>query len=360
MKNIAVLGRGKIGQVVCELLSDKTGYKVFSVDSKKDELVESSTYTLINLDVKNHAQMAQFIKENQPDALVSCLPYYLNTLVASYAKEFDLHYFDLTEDVETTKNVRNTATGSSKAFVPQCGLAPGFINIVSKSLIDLFDEIDHVKLRVGALPVSPGNNLKYCLTWSTDGLINQYGNSCPALVNGELVDAAALEGLEDLSIDGQSYECFNTSGGVGTLAETYQKKVKNLSYKTIRYPGHCDIMKLLMHDLGFNNDRENLKKIFERSIPTTDQDIVLIYVTVVGKINQQLVEKTYIKKIYNRNINGKHYSAIQQTTASGLCAVIDKVFDTPQLYQGYCRQEDFSLEDVLRSEFGTCYRSDQQ
>ncbi len=360
MKNIAVFGRGKIGEVVCDLLGSNTNYRVLSVDNKKSQAPQPHTaesYSLIDFNVNDATKMKDFIQENKIDALVSCLPYYLNPLIATYAKVFDLHYFDLTEDVEVTKKVREIAEGSSKAFVPQCGLAPGFINIVSKNLIESFDEVDRVTLRVGALPVSSGNNLKYCLTWSVDGLINQYGNPCPAIVNGRIIDTAPLEGLESLSIDGQSYECFNTSGGVGTLTETYQNKVKNLSYKTIRYPGHCEIMKLLMHDLGLNTDRDTLKRIFERSIPTTENDVVLIYVTVVGLIDSQLIEKSYLKKIYGCKINKKHYSAIQQTTASSLCAILDKVFQIPQNYKGYCRQEDFTLNDILESEFGKCYQN---
>ena len=141
--------------------------------------------------------------------------------VAEIARKVNAHYFDLTEDVAVTRAVRELADGATRAFVPQCGLAPGFISIAANALIQHFDEIRSVKLRVGALPQHPNNALKYSLTWSTDGLINEYGNPCEAIVDGRAVEVAPLEGLEEIEIDGVLYEAFNTSGGLGSLAETY-------------------------------------------------------------------------------------------------------------------------------------------
>ena len=135
-------------------------------------------------------------------------------------------------------------------------------------------------MRVGALPTNISNALQYSLTWSTDGLINEYGNPCDAIENGKAVRLLPLEGLEEIKIDGLTYEAFNTSGGIGSLADTYHGKVKHFSYKTIRYPGHCEKIKFLMNDLKLNDDRDTLKRIFEHAIPKTFQDVVLVYVSV--------------------------------------------------------------------------------
>jgi len=104
--------------------------------------------------------------------MVSSLPYFCNVNVATVARNEGLHYFDLTEDVAVTEDVRKLAEGSDKVFAPQCGLAPGFISIAANELIKHFDTLNSVKLRVGALPQNPNNVLKYSLTWSTDGVIN--------------------------------------------------------------------------------------------------------------------------------------------------------------------------------------------
>ncbi len=209
--------------------------------------------------------------------------------------------------------------------MPQCGLAPGFISIAANALIQHFDEIRSVKLRVGALPQHPNNVLKYSLTWSTDGLINEYGNPCEALVDGRDVEVAPLEGLEEIEIDGTLYEAFNTSGGLGSLADTYGSKVQTMDYKTIRYPGHCAQMRLLMNDLKLNQDRATLKRVLENAVPQTLQDVVIVYVAVAGRQDGELREENYVSKIYPQMIAGRLWSAIQVTTAAGITAVVDLV-----------------------------------
>ncbi len=193
-----------------------------------------------------------------------------------------MHYFDLTEDVEVTRRVSALARNSARAFVPQCGLAPGFISIAGGELIRHFDSLRSVRLRVGALPQHPHNVLKYSLTWSTEGLINEYGNPCEAIVDGRLVEIRPLEGLEEIEIDGTLYEAFNTSGGLGSLAQTCGEHCESMDYKTIRYPGHCAQMRLLMNDLKLNHDRATLKRILENAVPQTLQDVVIVYAAVTG------------------------------------------------------------------------------
>jgi GGDEF domain-containing protein len=263
---------------------------------------------------------------------------------------------DLTEDVEVTRQVKELSAGAGHAFIPQCGLAPGYISIAAHHLMTLFDSVDTVKMRVGALPVHPSNALKYSLTWSTDGLINEYGNMCYGIERGQRVRLLPLEGYETIEMDGLLYEAFNTSGGLGTLADTYEGAVRTMNYKTLRYPGHCEKMHLLMNDLKLNDDRDTLKRILERAIPQTLQDVVLIYAAVTGVRHGELFEETYVKKVYPQTIRGRLWSAIQVTTASALCSVVDLVCTNPSQYAGFVTQETFSLPDILANRFGTCYR----
>ncbi len=184
----------------------------------------------------------------------------------------------MTEDTTVTEEVKYIAQDAETAFVPQCGLAPGFISIAANSLMKEFDDCHHARLRVGALPQRANNALQYSLTWSTDGVINEYGNPCYGIESGKPIVLKPLEGREVIQIDGCEYEAFNTSGGLGSLAELYTGKIKTLNYKTMRYPGHCEKMRLLMNDLKLNEDRDTLKRILERAIPKTYQDIVIVYV----------------------------------------------------------------------------------
>jgi saccharopine dehydrogenase-like NADP-dependent oxidoreductase len=218
-----------------------------------------------------------------------------------------------------------------------------------------FEEIHDVKLRVGALPQNPGNMTKYALTWSSDGVINEYGNLCYGIANGKPATFMPLEGLETIQLEGRLYEAFNTSGGLGSLAESYAGKVRNLTYKTIRYPGHCEIMRILMNDLRMNEHRDEFKTMLERAVPRTVQDVVLVYVSVSGIQHGKFMEENYVNQIYPQQIAGRLWSAIQVTTSAGACAVVDLVLKNPRNLRGAVKQEQFKLADVLSNRFGKSY-----
>jgi saccharopine dehydrogenase-like NADP-dependent oxidoreductase len=361
MQKVLILGAGKIGALISGFLAECRDYEVHVADVNGNAAnAVVAAHGLPNLhahelDAADPAALEAHLRQHPADTIISSLPFYCNVKVAEIARRMGAHYFDLTEDVAVTRAVRKLAEGSSRAFVPQCGLAPGFISIAANALIQHFDEIRSVKLRVGALPQHPNNALKYSLTWSTDGLINEYGNPCEALVDGRAVEVAPLEGLEEIEIDGMIYEAFNTSGGLGSLAESYGEKAQTMDYKTIRYPGHCAQMRLLMNDLKLNFDRATLKRVLENAVPQTLQDVVIVYVAVAGSQHGELREENYVSKIYPQVIAGRLWSAIQVTTAAGICAVVDLVMQTPGRYRGFVRQEDFSLVDVLANRFGRHY-----
>jgi saccharopine dehydrogenase-like NADP-dependent oxidoreductase len=356
MHRVLILGAGKIGALISGLLAESGSYRVHlaDIDGAAAEAVAhahgSGLLRAFALDAAREADLLGRLGE--VDAVISSLPYHCNVAVARAARTAGVHYFDLTEDVEVTRAVRAVAAGASRAFVPQCGLAPGFISIAAAELITHFDELRAVKLRVGALPQHPNNVLKYSLTWSTEGLINEYGNPCQAISDGRIIDVAPLEGLEEIEIDGTLYEAFNTSGGLGSLADTHGTHVETMNYKTIRYPGHCAQMRLLMNDLKLNYERTTLKHILENAVPQTLQDVVIVYAAVTGTQDGQLREENYVNKIYPQLIAGRLWSAIQVTTAAGITAVADLVLEHAGRYQGFVAQEQFRLADILANRFG--------
>jgi saccharopine dehydrogenase-like NADP-dependent oxidoreductase len=362
-KKVAVFGAGKIGKLVVNMLSQSEDYQITVVDSKKNaaKSAASSVSTgqlLKNVDFDEADFMSQKDIERVltgKDYVVSCAPFYCNKGIAETARNLKVNYLDLTEDVKTTAAIKDLSKNASSAFIPQCGLAPGFITIAGYHLTKQFDSINSVKMRVGALPLFPHNRLKYNLTWSTEGLINEYCNSCEVIHNGKLELVPALEGEERLCIDGEEYEAFNTSGGLGTLAETLTNKVRHMDYKSIRYPGHREIICTLLHDLKFIDDREGLVKVFERSLPHTSQDVVIIFVTVDGQKENQFCQQSYAKKIYHSEIGGEHWGAIQITTAAGICTVLDLHANSQLPSIGFIRQEDISYEKFIGNRFGKYY-----
>ncbi len=361
MHKILVLGAGKIGSLISGLLAESNDYEVQLADARPGAAAEvAGAHGLTNihafdLDATDSAALGAHVKAHKPVGVVSCLPYYCNRDVAQVARDNGLHYFDLTEDVAVTEDVRRIAEGAEQVFAPQCGLAPGFISIAANELIQHFDELKSVKLRVGALPQHPNNVLKYSLTWSTDGVINEYGNLCKAIVDGDEVDILPLEGLEEIEIDGTLYEAFNTSGGLGSLGETYHDKVTTMNYKTIRYPGHCEQIRLLMNGLKLNHDRGTLKRILENAVPQTLQDVVIIYAAVTGIQDGELREENYVNKVYPQMVAGRLWSAIQITTAAGICAIVDIAMSGEHKLKGFLAQEQFRLDDILDNRFGRFY-----
>ncbi|KQU54561.1 saccharopine dehydrogenase [Bosea sp. Leaf344] len=360
MRDVVIMGAGKIGSTIADLLAGSGDYKVTVADRSELQLAgirKSERVATEVVDITNSAQLDRLLAGRF--AVLSAAPYALTTRIAEAAAPLGVHYLDLTEDVASTRRVKELAQSSSAALIPQCGLAPGFISIVAADLARDFDSIDSLKLRVGALPQYPSNALGYNLTWSTDGIINEYCELCEAIVNGERVLVPALEERDEFSLDGVAYEAFNTSGGLGTLCDTLQGKVRTLNYRTIRYPGHCMIMKTLLQDLRLSERRDVLKDIFENALPSTLQDVVIVFVTVSGRKAGRLVQETYANKVYSRLVQGVMRSAIQITTAAGICTVLDLLSQGALPQQGFVRQEDIGLDLFLANRFGKVYARPQ-
>ncbi len=357
MTKLILLGAGKIGEAILNLLSNSGNYQVTVADCDKKRLdtIAQTGFPGVRCIVADLTDVDAVTKIIAGHTItLSACPYFLTPTLAQAAKNARSHYFDLTEDVKNTRIVKQLANNAETAFVPQCGLAPGFISIVAHDLAKQFDSVRDIHMRVGALPLYPNNSLKYNLTWSTDGLVNEYCNPCEAIVSGQLHETSPLEELENLSIDGIQYEAFNTSGGLGSLHESWLGKVNSLNYKTIRYPGHRNIMKLLTQELklGQTERRIILKEMLESAIATTKQDVAVIFVSVCGYQDGRLEQKTYTKKIYHETVHGQLLSAIQLTTAASACAVVDMFIQEKLPQTGFVRQEQATLTDFLSNRFG--------
>ncbi len=360
MHRVLLLGAGKIGRMIARFLVDSGDYSVKVGDAEPAALKRISDRVSVETVVIDASDEKQLTAAMQGyNSVISALSYSHNPAVARAALATGASYFDLTEDVATTREVREISARAAKGqiFMPQCGLAPGFISIVANHLTHSFDQLDSVRMRVGALPQFPTGSLKYNLTWSTDGLINEYCNPCEAIHENQRIDVLALEGLEHFSLDGVRYEAFNTSGGLGTLCETLDGKVRQLNYKTIRYLGHQEHMLLLVNELRLSERREILKDILEKAVPITFQDVVVTFCTVTGMRKGQLVQITDARKIYHENIADENWSAIQITTAAGICAVLDMHAAGKLPQSGFVRQEEVDFDQFIANRFGCRYDS---
>ncbi len=357
MKAIALIGAGKIGRMVAHFLGGCGDYTIRVVDGSQTAIdlicsrAENCTGKVS--DFTSASALDEVMQGT--DAVISCAPYHCNPLIAERAKANKVHYFDLTEDVKVTDKVLALAEGATTAFAPQCGLAPGFITIVAKHLVQPMTKVTDLRLRVGALPRYPDNRLKYNLTWSTEGLINEYCQPCEVVLDGKLTTVQPLENLEDITLDGVRYEAFNTSGGLGSLAETLKEHVRNVSYKSIRYPGHNYLLKFLLEDMRMKDAPEALAAMWDRTLPATFNDQIVIFVTAIGEFADRLTENVFARTIYHQEIDGENWSGIQITTAAGVCAVVDLLFQHKLPQQGFVKMEDVDYRDFITNRFGRYY-----
>jgi len=185
MRKVLIIGAGRIGASIAKLLlwKGEGDYEITLADQYPSALSASgleSAAHMAQIDLTNPKQLDELL--HQQDAVVSACGFDANPIIAKAAANRGVSYFDLTEDVATSSFIEEIAQTSKtgQIFVPQCGLAPGFIGILGSHMANQFEQLDTLKLRVGALPEFPTNNLMYNLTWSTQGLINEYCNPCHA------------------------------------------------------------------------------------------------------------------------------------------------------------------------------------
>ncbi len=346
MKNIAVFGLGKVGALVATLLHDR--FLVTGVDQSMP--ADEFGFPIRTGSVTDQKFMDDLVA--QVDAVVSCLPYNLNIHVAEAAFRGGKHYFDLTEDVPTTTRIREMAKTSLGVMIPQCGLAPGFIGIVGADLYNRFTKLRDVELRVGALPRYPNGLLGYAFTWSPAGVINEYINDAEVIHNGQRKMIPALDGTEMINIEGQEFEAFSTSGGLGTMCETLEGKVDTLNYKTIRYPGHARLMRFLLYELILKDDRALAEKILTEAKPPVREDVVYVYAVVEGWKNQKLAREEFYHAYRPMLINGAEWRAISWTTAASITAVVEMVAEGFLSQRGFIKQEDIPLDHFAKTRTG--------
>ena len=350
MKKIAVLGLGKVGTLASELLHE-SDFEVTGFDAAPGD--RDLPFAVRPLDASDPSALAAALAGF--DAVLSCLPYSFNIGVAEQAHALGLHYFDLTEDVPTTKAIVELAKTSKSLMAPQCGLAPGFVGIVGASLIEEFDDCRSCRMRVGALPQNPSGLMGYSFNWSPEGVVNEYLNDCEVLEDGEAKWVSPMEWVEKIFIGGIELEAFTTSGGLGTMCETYKGRVPNIDYKTMRYPGHVKLMNFFFHELLMRERRKEAGEILVNAKPPVNDDIVYIHVSAEGRVGGRLERREFVRGLKPVEIGGKARTAIAWTTASSVAAVIEMVRDGALPTKGMLKQEDIPLAAFLKTRNGARY-----
>ena len=348
-----MLGLGKVGLLAARLLNE-SGFDVLGIDQRPAPPDESFA-TLGSVDIDPAVSNALVDSLGSVDAVLSCLPYHLNIGVAETAHQLGIHYFDLTEDVPTTERIRELAADSRGVMAPQCGLAPGFVGIVAAIQANSFDRCRSIRMRVGALPHHPTGHLGYAFNWSPEGVVNEYLNDCEVIEDGVRKWVSPMEWLETIYVSGTRLEAFTTSGGLGTMCETFHGRVENLDYKTMRYPGHMELMNFFFHELLMRDRRELAGEILTHAKPPVDEDVVYIHVASEGEIDGQLRRHEFVRSFLPRDVAGSRATAIAWTTASSVVAVIEMVSVGTLPSVGFIKQEDIDVAGFMATTTGSAF-----
>jgi lysine 6-dehydrogenase len=333
---VLVLGAGRMGLgAAYDLAHNSEGVELVTVADVDEGRARAVAETLrdgrvraAQVDVEDRARVVGLMRGH--DAVLSCVTYFHNLQLARAAVEARTHFCDLggnnaVVDAELALDEEARAVGVN--VVPDCGLAPGMVSVLAAHGAARFEELDEIRIRVGGLPQSPKPPLDYQIVFSVEGLINEYVERARVIRGGELVEVVSLTELESLDFP-EPYgrmEAFQTSGGTSTLPETFLGRVKELDYKTIRYPGHCERFKLLI-DLGLASGeeveaggarvspRKLLGELLNRRLPADEPDLVFIRLEFAGRLMEGSAKRLRYD-IIDRFDPRTGLSAMQRTTA---------------------------------------------
>jgi saccharopine dehydrogenase-like NADP-dependent oxidoreductase len=318
MPKALIAGMGIQGVAIAYGLS-VLGYDVTGIDISAEN-IDSASKLLGKLGIKADLMVGDATKEShiskiKPDVFVSALPFHLNFPLAQECIDQGVRYCDLGGNVDTSEKIRNSALKSAKvAVTTDLGLAPGFANNIAEMGYQALKSADSVKIRVGGLPYRPKGTLKYGMTFNPQGLYNEYIDDCLVIRDGKKKVVQSLSELESFNFEGVGdLVAFTTSGGIANLLDSMiERNVRECDYKTIRFPGHVEIIRFLLFES--NMDLATFSKVIMDSCGFITEDQVLIQVVVSSPDGSRWEKKCRV--IYDEN-----FTAMQKTTGFGAAAV---------------------------------------
>ena len=270
--------------------------------------------------------------------------------IARLARRWGCHYLDVTENPASAGAIAEIAAGAAQGFAPGCGLAPGYLTaLVADHMAPLGPE-GRITAHVGVLPARRTNRLGYGNIWGVDGLLVEYGQPCLALRGGRAVTLDPLTEPETVTVAGESFESFTTAGSLDALVARSEGRLSDLVFKTLRYPGHLDYIRLLIDDLGLSRNRHLLRTLLINGLPVIEDDRILIALDVqagpgapVRRFEQVIPAR--------RDATGHWHSAGLAATAAHVCAMADLLCHGLIDRAGFLPQGSVGLAPLRRSPF---------
>lgn len=363
-----IAGAGGIAQAVALLLAQwsklpQTIYIGNRTPSKAQKLVEwiqNGVTKSCNLKsfYLSEDSLTKEMKEvfAQGEIILDCLPGTQAPRMARYAKDYNMHYANLTEYIEETQQIIKIANNATTGFVLQSGLAPGYIDVLANHIFKEFcndyqvNKVDTLVLKVGALSKNAVAPHYYGFTWSSVGVATEYIKEAEVIRDFKKTRRPSLSERASIIIDGISYEEDLTSGGAANLPDVLSGKVKTLDYKTLRHTGHYDWVQEQINNLNTDKPIKTLQQIMEKHIPHIEDDQIILYVAVQGKDAYGTLRRREIsKQILPQKVGKYRLRAIQTTTAVPLIQSAQLLLESS--YKGVVLQSEIETKRFLNGEF---------
>ncbi|MFH1101636.1 MAG: saccharopine dehydrogenase C-terminal domain-containing protein [Methanobacteriota archaeon] len=331
--DIAILGAGMMGRAIAFDLSMFSNFKKIIIGDNDSRTLAAAQSLLKKRQVAFRSLSVENIDEVKDlfqtvDVAISAVPYRFNSHLAKIAVDTKTHFLDLGGNntiVQQERQLFSRAKKNKVTIIPDSGLAPGLVSIITRDIVEHMDSVEYVKLRVGGLPCHPQPPLNYQIVFSPYGLINEYVEDAVVLDHGTIIEKKSMTDLESIRFPRPfgMMEAFLTSGGCSTLPYTYRHKIAYLDYKTIRFPGHCEKIKAFL-DLGLAEEsslnvkgctvvpRDVFASLLMSHVPVSGEDAVLLKVFSKGKRGSKQLYRDYLLIDY---YDSKHdITAMMRTT----------------------------------------------
>jgi lysine 6-dehydrogenase len=367
MSKYAVLGLGQMGSAICyDLLTYDSSAQIFGfdIDSKNRSNLESrfkeyetrfQTYPLkLKLEdpIEDHP-LAKTLVEKSVDVVFGAIDYKFNYWLTKLSIQSGCSFVDLGGNPDVVKqqqSLNEQAQEKKVTIIPDLGLAPGMINIIAAYEMRKFDRLDECHLRVGGLPQNPTTILKYQQVFAIRGLTNEYLEEAEIIRDGKKTTLPSLTEVEILHFPEPwgKLEAFQTAGGTSSLADLFENKINNLTYKTIRYPGHVQFFQFLK-DFQLLSDetimetceitpREVIEHYLVKNLPRNTPDVVLARILIKGEIkNQQCTHSYQLIDLLDEETG---FSAMARTTSFPTSIIGQFIAHGKITTKGVCRSEE--------------------
>jgi saccharopine dehydrogenase-like NADP-dependent oxidoreductase len=348
---ILIIGAGRMGMAIASKLAGVPDYEVELADTTTEATDEARSRGFRSRQL-NGSVLHECVEGLEGvDLVVNAGPNRLSATIAQAALLAGTHYIDTAEDNEAVKAITQIGQATS-VFLPGCGFSPGLVANIAADLAGVLDGPVDMVVRAGGVPVNPSSAFGYGLSWDVDGLIAEYTGQCQNIVEGKLAEARPLEQHETFVLDGCSYEAFSTAGGLGDLCSALGPKVRNLNFKTIRYPGHLHLARFLFEELGLKRRTDILRTVLKFGVPEIQQDVLVIFISIRGTLAGRPAERAYVRKFYHKPAaDGFPGNALNQTSAAHVCAMIDLIRESRVLTAGMLRHESIPYGLISENRF---------